>query len=93
MYFEKSKERIYRDKSQIEFVCLEQLVPENHIVRKIENAIDFSFIYDYTKEYYSLNKGRPCLDTVTLFKIIFLSFLFGNNSIRKILEEAKVSMA
>ena len=27
-------------------VILDGLVPENHLVRKIENAIDFSFIYD-----------------------------------------------
>ena len=26
-------------------VILDGLVPENHLVRKIENAIDFSFIY------------------------------------------------
>ena len=31
-------------------VILDGLVPENHLVRKIENAIDFSFIYD--KVYY-----------------------------------------
>ena len=27
-------------------VILDRLVPKNHLVRKIENAIDFSFIYD-----------------------------------------------
>lgn len=93
MYFEKSKAQILKDKSQLEFVCLDQLVPTDHLVRKIDNAIDFNFIHEYTKEYYSYTNGRPCLDTVTLFKIIILSFLFGNNSIRKTLEEAKVNMA
>ncbi|PGL71004.1 hypothetical protein CN925_09105 [Bacillus sp. AFS055030] len=27
-------------------ITLDQLVPENHLVRKIEASIDFSFIYD-----------------------------------------------
>ena len=31
-------------------VILDGLVPENHLVRKIENAIDFSFIYDKVKD-------------------------------------------
>lgn len=93
MYFEKSKERIFKDKNQIEFVSLDQLVPEDHLLRKIENAIDFNFIHDYTKKYYSQTTGRPCLDTVTLFKIVLLNFLVGKNSIRGILEETKVNVA
>ena len=28
------------------FVCLEDLVPQNHILRDIEKAINFDFIYD-----------------------------------------------
>ena len=93
MYYEKSKEKVALDKNQIEFVCLDQLVPADHLVRKIDSAIDFNFIHDYTKAYYSQDTGRPCLDTVTLFKIIILSFLVGKNSIRGILEETKVNMA
>ncbi len=34
-------------------VILDGLVPKNHLVRKIENAIDFSFIYDKVKDLYS----------------------------------------
>ena len=62
MYYEKSKSKINSDKTQMEFVCLEQLVPDDHLVRKVENAIDFSFVHDYTKEYYSQVNGRPCLN-------------------------------
>lgn len=93
MYFEKSKQNIYVSKNQYEMICLEDLVPENHLLRLIENAIDFEFIHKLTKEYYSQDNGRPCLDTITLFKIAFLNFLYGKNSIRSTLEEAKVNMA
>ena len=54
-------------------VILDGLVPENHLVRKIENAIDFSFIYDKVKELYCENNGRPSIDPVVLFKILFSS--------------------
>lgn len=92
MYYEKDKNHIYFDKNQLEFVSLEQLVPEDHLLRKIENAIDFEFIHKLTKQYYS-DFGRPCLDTITLFKIALLNFIYGKNSIRSTLEDSKVNMA
>ena len=46
-------------------VILDRLVPENHLVRKIENAIDFSFIYDKVKDLYS-PLGAPSIDPVVL---------------------------
>lgn len=93
MYFEKPKTNVYYDRNQLEFTCLEEMVPDDHFLRKIENAIDFDFIHKLTKEYYSPIHGRPCLDTVILFKIILLNFLVGKNSIRAILEDTKVNMA
>ncbi|MCR1290395.1 IS5/IS1182 family transposase, partial [Shouchella clausii] len=31
---------------QMEMVWIEKLVPEDHLVRKLDAAIDFDFIYD-----------------------------------------------
>lgn len=93
MYYEKSKNNIFADRNQLEFVCLEQMVPNDHLLRKIDGAVDFQFIHTLTKEYYSADNGRPCLDTITLFKIAFLNFIYGKNSIRATLEEAKVNAA
>ena len=53
-------------------------MPENHIVREIDQAIDFSFIYEEVKGLYSeLDWGKPGIDPVCLFKIVFLQYLFG----------------
>ncbi len=38
---------------QIEFNSVDALVPKNHLVRKIDKAIDFNFIYDEVAELYS----------------------------------------
>ena len=35
MYYEKSKSQIYIEKNQLEMVCLDQLVPEDHFLRKV----------------------------------------------------------
>ena len=38
---------------QLEMITLDQIVPENHLVRKVEVAIDFSFIYSLVEDAYS----------------------------------------
>ena len=38
------------NREQLEMITLEQLVPENHLVRKVEAAIDFSFIYPLVED-------------------------------------------
>lgn len=43
-------------------VKLDDLVPEDHLVRKLDAAIDFSFIYDVVKDLYSPDHGRPSID-------------------------------
>ena len=45
---------------------LNELVSKNHIIRKIENAIDLSFIHDEVKHLYS-PYGRESIDPVVLF--------------------------
>lgn len=53
---------------------LEELVPQDHLVRKIESCIDFSFIYPKVEGLYS-SIGRPSIDPVVLFKMLFIKAL------------------
>lgn len=78
---------------QIQMVCIEELVPEDHLLRKIENAIDWSFIYDLVKDRYSSDNGRPGIDPVTLIKIPFLQYLYGIRSMRRTIKEIEVNVA
>lgn len=55
-------------RNQIEMISLDQLVPEDHLVRKIEQVIDFDFNYDLVKDKYSLDNGRPSIDPVVDLK-------------------------
>lgn len=38
------------NKNQTEILCLDQLVPEDHLVRKLDKAIDLNFIYDLVED-------------------------------------------
>ena len=74
-------------KGQLQVVSLDQLVPEDHILRKIDKYIDFSFIYDLVEEKYSPDNGRPSLDPVMLIKIPMIEYLFGINSMRQTIKD------
>ncbi len=56
-------------------ITLHQLVPPNHLVRKMEAAIDFTFIYDLVKDMYS-DLARPSIDPVILVKLTFIHYTF-----------------
>ena len=81
------------NRKQISFCCMDDLVPKDHILRKIEKAIDFSFIYDLVKDKYSEDTGRPSIDPVVLFKIVFIQYLFGIRSMRQTIKEIEVNAA
>ena len=51
------------EREQLEMLTIDQLVPQDHLVRKLEAAIDFSFIYPLVENLYSPN-GRPSIDPV-----------------------------
>ena len=71
---------------------LEELVPKEHLVRKLDSCIDFTFIEELVKNLYSVS-GRPSIPPVVLFKLIFINIVFGINSMRRTCEECKVNMA
>jgi len=81
--------------TQVKFHCItiEDLVPQNHFMRKIDAVIDFSFIYDEVREYYCANNGRPSIDPVVLTKYLLIGYLDGIESERRIEREIQVNMA
>lgn len=81
------------NREQIEFTSLEDLVPKDHLVRKLENAIDWSFIYEMVEGSYCEDNGRPSLDPVILIKLAVVQYMFGIRSMRQTIQEIKVNNA
>lgn len=79
-------------RNEEECITIEDLVPKNHLVRKIENAIDFNFIYDEVKNLYS-PFGAPSIDPVALIKIVLIQYLFGIPSMRQTIKDIEVNVA
>lgn len=76
-----------------ETVTLDQLVPQNHLLRLIDRHIDFVFIREQTASLYSADNGRPAIDPVLLFKMLFIGYLFGIRSERQLVREIEVNVA
>jgi transposase len=70
-----------------EYVSIDELVPEDHLLRKIDKYIDFSFIYEKVKPYYSTDNGRSPIDPVMLFEMLFIGYLYGIRSERQLEQE------
>jgi transposase len=83
----------YDGRTQISLVSLDELVPKDHLVRKIENAIDFSFIYELVEDLYSEDNGRPSVDPVVLVKIALIQCIFGIRSMRQTIKEIETNVA
>ena len=69
---------------------MEELVPKDSLFRKVDKYIDFTFIYDEVKDLYSENNGRPSIDPVVLFKLVFIQALDGIKSMRQTCKKIKV---
>lgn len=78
---------------KIELVIIENLVKKDHILRKIDEYIDFNFIYELVEDKYCLDNGRPSIDPVILFKMILIGYLFGIKSERRLIEEIHHNVA
>ncbi|SET14531.1 Transposase [Anaerobranca gottschalkii DSM 13577] len=80
-------------RNQYEILCLDQLIPEDHLVRKLDAAINFDFIYDLVSDKYCMDNGRPSIDPVVLFKIVFIQYIFGIKSMRQTILEIQTNAA
>jgi transposase len=76
--------------SEILMTTMEEIVPKDSLFRKIDKYIDFTFIYDRVKDLYCENNGRPSIDPVVLFKIVFIQALDGIKSMRQTCKKLKV---
>jgi transposase len=76
-----------------EFVSIEDLVPQDHMLRKVDKYISFEFIREKVKPLYCEDNGRPAIDPVVLFKMIFLGYFYGIRSERRLEQEIQTNVA
>lgn len=73
-------------------INLDSLIPEDHLLKRLDKLVSFDFVRDITKDYYS-HTGKPSIDPVVLVKMLLVGYLFDIRSERKLVEEISLNLA
>lgn len=79
-------EKLYYDFS------LDDKVPQDHILRRIAEVVDFSFVHEIACPYYS-HTGKPSVDPVAVLKMALIGYIYGIPSERRLASELPLNMA
>ena len=82
-----------KKREQMQMFCMDDMVPKDHMLRLIDKAIDWRFIYELVEDRYCPDNGRPSMDPVMLIKIPFIQYLYGIKSMRQTIKEIEVNVA
>ncbi len=53
-------------RDQYEMISVSELVPKNHLLRKVDKVLDLNFVYELVEDKYCLDNGSPSIDPVIL---------------------------
>jgi transposase len=71
---------------------LDEVVPDDHLVRKIGAVLDLSWVYAELAPHYS-RVGRPSVDPVLMIRMLIVGYVFAIRSERQLCREVQVNLA
>ena len=80
-------------RKEVVITDIDALVPEDHLLRKIERVMDYKWLYERLEPYYCHDNGRPGTDPVVLIKMVLIQHLFGIPSLRQTHRDIQVNLA
>ncbi len=72
--------------------CLEDHVPDDHLLRQIDPFLDLSDVRAELKPYYSAI-GRPSVDPELMIRMLIIGYCLGIRSERRLCEEVHLNLA
>jgi transposase len=69
----------------------EDHVPQNHLLRGINQYLDLSELHKHLAEHYS-NTGRPSIDPELMIRMLIIGYSFGIRSERRLCEEGHLNL-
>jgi transposase len=71
---------------------LDDVVPDDHLVRRIEALVDLGWVHGELGRYYS-HTGRPSIDPELLIRMLIVGYVFAIRSERQLCAEVQVNLA
>ena len=85
--------RLNQDQGQLFYsFCLDEVVPDDHLVRQIAAVLDLSWVHAELTPYYS-RMGRPSVDPVLMIRMLIIGYVFAIRSERALCREVRVNLA
>ena len=72
--------------------CLEDHVPDDHLLRSIDRFVDLSSIRQQLAEFYS-STGRPSIDPELMIRMLVVGYLYGIRSETRLCQEVSLNLA
>jgi transposase len=70
----------------------DMVVPKHHLLRKINDLVDFSFVYEELKDKYCHTNGRNAVHPIRMFKYLLLKTIYTLSDV-DLVERAQVDMS
>lgn len=72
---------------------LRDLVPDDHILKRVDAILDLSWLHDEVRECYCQDNGRPSIDPEAALRLMLAGFFQGIVHDRRLMREAQVNLA
>ena len=72
---------------------IEQFIPDDHILKRVDNVLDLSWLHKAVKDCYCQDNGRPSIDPEAAVRLMLAGFFQGIVHDRKLMREAQVNIA
>jgi len=72
--------------------CLEEAVPDDHLVRKVAAVLDLSWVHAELAAHYPDN-GRPSIDPELMIRMLIIGYVFAIRSERALCRDVQVNLA
>ena len=76
-----------------EFIRIEEMAPDDHLLRKIDTYMDFGCVKERLYPVYCPDNGRSAVDPVVLFKMLFIGYLYWIRSARQLGRDIEANVA
>ncbi len=70
----------------------DRIVPVDHLLRKIHQVVDFSFVGQVLNDRYHPEIGRPAEDPEFMLRLCLLQYIYGDSD-RQVIENARINLA
>jgi transposase len=72
---------------------LEEYVPSDHRLKRLQRVLDLSFVHEAVRERYCQNNGRGSVDPEVIIRLFLLQAIEGIGEVRELMRQVQVNLA